>query len=104
MVQAGDGGHRRAPLYWSTDVEDADWAGAVADPAVVADAWRAWREEVAFAEEFGANIPDVGASVPMTDGTEAELRGLLVHMIDEYARHCGHADLLRERVDGRVGQ
>jgi Protein of unknown function (DUF664) len=52
----------------------------------------------------GANIPDVGASVPMTDGTEAELRGLLVHMIDEYARHCGHADLLRERVDGRVGQ
>jgi len=92
------------PLYWSTDVEDADWAGAVADPAVVADAWRAWREEVAFAEEFGANIPDVGASVPMTDGTEAELRGLLVHMIDEYARHCGHADLLRERVDGRVGQ
>jgi hypothetical protein len=29
------------PLYWSDDVEDADWAGAVADPAVVADAWRA---------------------------------------------------------------
>jgi hypothetical protein len=29
------------PLYWSGDVEDADWAGAVADPAVVADAWRA---------------------------------------------------------------
>jgi uncharacterized damage-inducible protein DinB len=91
-------------LYWSKDVEDADWAGAVADPAVVADAWRAWREEVAFAEEFGANIPDVGASVTMADGTETELRSLLVHMIDEYARHCGHADLLRERVDGRVGQ
>src|SRR5438067_13688720 len=36
------------PLYWSADVEDADWAGAVADPAVVADAWRAWREELAF--------------------------------------------------------
>jgi hypothetical protein len=25
-------------------------------------------------------------------------------MIEEYARHCGHADLLRERIDGRVGQ
>lgn len=31
------------PLYWSEDIEDADWAGAVADPAVAADAWRAWR-------------------------------------------------------------
>ncbi|HEY2314524.1 MAG TPA: DUF664 domain-containing protein [Streptosporangiaceae bacterium] len=30
--------------------------------------------------------------------------GVLVHMIEEYARHCGHADLLRERIDGRVGQ
>jgi len=32
------------------------------------------------------------------------LREVLVHMIEEYARHCGHADLLRERIDGRVGQ
>ena len=45
------------PLYWSDDVEDADWAGALADPAVVADAWRAWREEVAFAEQFVAGDP-----------------------------------------------
>jgi hypothetical protein len=45
------------PLYWSDDVKDADWAGAVADPAVVADAWRAWRAEVAFAEEFAASAP-----------------------------------------------
>ncbi|HYV77341.1 MAG TPA: DUF664 domain-containing protein, partial [Streptosporangiaceae bacterium] len=29
---------------------------------------------------------------------------LLVHMIEEYARHNGHADLLRERIDGRLGQ
>jgi hypothetical protein len=32
------------------------------------------------------------------------LRWVLIHMIEEYARHCGHADLLRERIDGRVGQ
>ena len=32
------------------------------------------------------------------------LREVLVHMIEEYARHAGHADLLRERIDGRVGQ
>jgi len=32
------------------------------------------------------------------------IRELQVHRIEEYARHCGHADLLRERIDGRVGQ
>jgi ribosomal protein S3AE len=31
------------------------------------------------------------------------IRELLVHRIEEYARHCGHADLLRECIDGRVG-
>jgi len=92
------------PLYWSEDVPDADWVGAVADPAVVDDAWRAWREEVAFAEQFVADSPDLGMRVIMRDGTSIALREVLVHMIEEYARHCGHADLLRERIDGRVGQ
>ena len=32
------------------------------------------------------------------------LREVLVHLIEEYARHCGHADLLRECLDGRTGQ
>jgi uncharacterized damage-inducible protein DinB len=92
------------PLYWSEDVADADWLGAVADPAVVDDAWRAWREEVAFAEKFVADSPDLGIKGIMRDGTSIALREVLVHMIEEYARHCGHADLLRERIDGRVGQ
>jgi len=35
---------------------------------------------------------------------EVSLREVLVHMIEEYARHCGHADFLRELIDGRVGQ
>ena len=91
------------PLYWSGDVEDADWAGAVPDPAVVADAWRAWREEVAFAEQFtrGHDLDFIGCD---SEGEPVSLRELLVHMIEEYARHNGHADLLRERIDGRVGQ
>lgn len=45
-------------------------------------------------------MSDLGA--PGTGGTPA--RDILVHMVEEYARHCGHADLLRERIDGRVGQ
>ena len=68
------------------------------------DAWRAWRDEVAFAEKFVADSPDLGIKGLNQDGTSVALRSVLVHMIEEYARHCGHADLLRERIDGRVGQ
>ena len=42
--------------------------------------------------------------VPGTqDGKEFSRRWIMIHMIEEYARHCGHADLLRERIDGAVG-
>jgi len=77
-----------------------DFTGAVPDPAVVDEAWQTWREEVAFAERFVADSPDLG--VRGKQGTP--LRAVLIHMIEEYARHNGHADLLRERIDGRVGQ
>jgi hypothetical protein len=91
-------------LYWSDDVADADWAGAVPDTAVVADAWAAWRAEVAFAQQYAAGSPDLAARLPMRDGSTVAVREVIVHMVEEYARHLGHADLLRERVDGRVGQ
>jgi hypothetical protein len=58
------------------------------------------RAEVAFAERFAAEAPDL--DVIGKDGDV--LREVLVHMIEEYARHNGHIDLLRERIDGRVGQ
>jgi uncharacterized damage-inducible protein DinB len=93
-----------SPLYWLDDTPDADWLGAVADPALVDDAWRAWRGEVAFADKFVADSPDLGTNGLEPDGSSPALRSVLVHMIEEYARHCGHADLLRERIDGRVGQ
>ncbi len=80
------------------------WSGAVADPSVVAEAWDAWREEVAIADRFLAGADDLGMLGRTPDGETVPLRSVLVHMIEEYARHCGHADLLRERIDGRVGQ
>jgi uncharacterized damage-inducible protein DinB len=92
------------PLYWSDEVADADWLGAVADQVVVDDAWRAWRVEVDFAVEFVAATTDLGVKGTMRDGKPIALREVLVHMIEEYSRHCGHADLLRERIDGRFGQ
>jgi uncharacterized damage-inducible protein DinB len=99
-VMAGQDAPR---LYCTADDPDGDFDGAVADPAVVADAWRRWREEVAFAEQFVDATPDLSTTGTHRDGSEPQLRDILVHMIEEYARHCGHADLLRERIDGRVG-
>jgi uncharacterized damage-inducible protein DinB len=97
-------GEAAPPYYWSDEVADADWAGAVADPAVVAEAWQKWRDEIAFADRYVADTDDLGIRGTMKDGTTVALREVIVHMIEEYARHAGHADLLRERVDGRVGQ
>jgi uncharacterized damage-inducible protein DinB len=97
-------GEDAARVYVTEDDPEADWDGAVPDPAVVADAWTAWRTEVAFAEEFVARTSDLGTRGHRSDGSPLQLRSILDHMIEEYARHCGHADLLRERIDGRVGQ
>lgn len=93
-------GEDAPPHYYSEVDPDGDFNGAVADPAVVADAWRTWRAEVDFAERFVAEAPDLGLVGKRGDA----LREVLVHMIEEYARHNGHADFLRERIDGRVGQ
>ena len=94
-----------APWRFGTDEDrDAAFTGAVGDPRTVEEAWRSWREEVAFAESYVAAADDLGTPGLMRDGRTVQLREVLVHMIEEYARHCGHADLLRERVDGRTGQ
>ena len=100
-VMAGEVAPRR---FSSDDEREGAWSGAVADPAVVAQAWAALDEEVAFAEHFVSATADLDTMGRMSDGGTISLREVLVHMIEEYARHCGHADLIRERIDGRVGQ
>ena len=98
------------PLFCSDADRDGDFDGAVADPRVVAQAWGAWRAEVDFATRFVAAAPslDVTGDDPLnrhgSGGGPMSLREALVGMIEEYARHMGHADLLRERIDGRLGQ
>ena len=93
------------PLIFRTDDDrDAAFTGALPDPAVVDEARAAWRGEVAFARGFVDAAPDLEISGTLRPGQQIPLREVLVHMIEEYARHCGHADLLRERIDGRVGQ
>ena len=100
-VMSGQDGPR---LFCSDTDRDGDFDGAVPDPQVVAEAWDAWRAEVDFATRLVAEAPslDVTGNDPWQG--PISLREVLVEMIHEYARHLGHADLLRERIDGRIGQ
>ena len=93
-----------APPHFSSDADpDGDFEGAVPDPEVVAQVWTIWRAEVAFAERFVATAPDLAVTANDSWRGQVSLRWVLMHMVEEYARHNGHADLLRERIDGRVG-
>ena len=95
VAMAGDDVER---LYRGEGNDEFD--DAVGDPACVEDAWVSWRQEVANAEEYVERHPDLD-----TTGAEGDvLREVLLHMVEEYSRHCGHADLLRARIDGRIGQ
>lgn len=89
-------------LYRSDEDPDLDFNQAVADAAVVADAWETWRGEVAHARDFYTGL-DLDALVDVR-GKETEARDIVVHLIEEYARHVGHFDLLRECIDGRTGE
>ncbi|WUL56891.1 DinB family protein [Streptomyces sp. NBC_00344] len=91
------------PLFSSESDPDADFDGAVAATVVVAVAWQAWRSEVAFADGFVTEAPDLDVEGDDAWRGTVSLRWVLIHMIEEYARHNGHADLLRERIDGAVG-
>jgi uncharacterized damage-inducible protein DinB len=97
-------------LYRSDEDRDLDFNGAVGTQECVDDAFATWRREVGKADEWFADVPDDDLGRVLTfsrGGSDTEtvsVRDLVVHMIEEYARHCGHADLLRECVDGRTGQ
>jgi hypothetical protein len=59
-----------------------------------------------FTDQFIATAPslDITGQIPDAWRGPMSLRWVLVHVVEEYARHNGHADLLRERIDGRIGQ
>jgi uncharacterized damage-inducible protein DinB len=97
-------GQDAPPYFYSAADPDGDFDRAVPDPAVVAQAWDVWRAEVAFAEQFVAEAPDLDVIGNDPYRGPVSLRWVLVHMVEEYARHNGHADLLRQRIDGAVGQ
>lgn len=88
-------------LYYSeerpdADFDDATFTGAEADFA-------AFNREVDLAREAAAGRSLDETFFHIHRQAEISLRWVLVHMIEEYARHNGHADLIRERIDGTTG-
>ena len=94
-------GEQAPPRYYSDENPDGDF-DEVAD-AGVAEAFGYWRDECAYARERVAAAPSLDVTGTGRQGEGYSLRWIMVHMIEEYARHNGHADLLRERIDGTVG-
>jgi hypothetical protein len=91
-----------APYIWRDPaVEDSELVPL--DSANWDDDLAAWDAECGasrLAASAVATLDDTGRT---RDGTPCSLRWIYVHMVEEYARHNGHADLIRELVDGRVG-
>lgn len=86
-------------VYCSDEDEEADIEGIVAEQA--GDSMRAWRELTAEVDGLIAGWPDWAAKTP---GNGYTLHWNLLKLVQEYARHNGHADLLRERIDGQTGE
>lgn len=96
-----------ADVDWAAD-QDWEWSSARTDDA--AELRATWETSVVRSRAVTDRLladggPGLEGTHPAWGGrAEVSLRWILVHMVEEYARHNGHADLLREAVDGQVGE
>jgi len=87
---------------WTDEDPDADWRGP--DGATVADVVKAYEDECARSREVTSTV-DLDAPMSTRRARHPRnARDIVIHMIEETARHNGHADILREMVDGAVGE
>ena len=94
------GGEDAQPVYYSDDDPDGDFDNvADADPA--AD-FATFSDEVRLSRA-AISGRDLDERFVSRRGANLNLRWVFLHMIEEYARHNGHADLIRERIDGTTG-
>lgn len=96
-------GDDRGPLYYSEEDRDGEFHLTEAD--TWAEAYATWQAEIATARTHAADfgLDDLSKGRSRHSGKQFNLRWIYTHMIEEYARHNGHADLIRERVDGATG-
>ncbi|MGW1818938.1 DinB family protein [Streptomyces sp. NPDC002125] len=96
-------GEELPPVY-GTD-EDPDKEFHVTEADTWEEARTTWQAEIEAARANAAKVELDGLSVGTgRRGTPFSLRWIYTHMIEEYARHNGHADLVRERIDGATGE
>ncbi|MFE3057291.1 DinB family protein [Nocardia sp. NPDC059239] len=88
-------------LYSSDPGQGADFDDTIPEQAE-ADYAR-FLEEIAVCDKAIADLPLDHTVIHPRTGTDLSLRWIYLHMIEEYGRHAGHADLLRERIDGATG-
>ena len=91
---------------WDAD-RDWDWHSAAADtPEQLMQLWQAavGRSRAVVSDTLASGSLDQLAQRAWPDGRAPNLRWILCHMIEEYARHNGHADLIRESIDGQTGE
>jgi uncharacterized damage-inducible protein DinB len=100
-VMSGHGDDVAGPIFYDRETNpDGDFDDVA--PATVEDDIATWRREIAAADVVIAGL-DLDDRRSSALGNEFDLRWVLTHMIEEYARHNGHADLLREAIDGLTG-
>lgn len=88
------------PVGWSAEDPDADWRIEPGDTTAAVLAL--YQDEVGRSRAIA-----VGAAwddVARRPGRDQTLGWILTHMVEEVARHCGHADIMRELIDGKTGQ
>jgi uncharacterized damage-inducible protein DinB len=100
-VMSGLGDDVAGPIYYER-VANPDGDFDDVDPVTVDADLATWRREIAAADAVIAGL-DLDDRRSSADRGEFDLRWVLTHMIEEYARHNGHADLLRETIDGATG-
>ena len=86
---------------------DWEWTSSLNDdPAELRGLWQRCCDEsrTIVGDALRSGSLDALCVTPWPNGESPSLRWVLVHMIEEYARHNGHADLLREFVDGETGE
>ncbi|GAA3648223.1 hypothetical protein GCM10022237_04810 [Nocardioides ginsengisoli] len=93
--------------FTDPDDRDFDFNQAVGTQECVDEAFAEWERQIARADAWLDAQTDATMAAEVvynSDGETAPVRDIVVHMIEEYARHCGHADLLRECIDGTTGE
>ena len=92
------------PIFYSRP-DNLDGEFDDVDGASVEEAFARWNEEVDAARRIEASFGSLDETVHhRTFDADFNVRWVLVHMIEEYSRHNGHADLLREQIDGATGE